>query len=378
MPDYRLLEVGDPAPDFRQACTSNPSYHFDTVAGRYIVLCFFGTCQDERGRAMLRIIDEHRRIFDDDHISFFGVSIDPNDEKEQRIKESMPGIRHFWDFDGSVSRLYGAIPMDVHQGAIKLNRFWAVLNPTLQVRAVFPVSADGSDRHQVAAYLKALPPVNAFCGFPVQAPILVLPNVFETDFCRKLIGLYEAHGGEDSGFMRDVGGKTTTVFDYRHKRRSDFILEDAGLMAQIQRKILRRVNPEIKKAYQFHATRMERYLVACYHAENGDHFRPHRDDTTQGTAHRKFALSIFLNDDYDGGELSFPEYGPQTFRAPVGGAVVFSCSLLHTVSPVTRGCRYVFLPFLYDEAAATLREANNPFLDEKVGLYRKDGGKEIS
>jgi len=38
MSDYRLLEVGDPAPDFRQACTSNPSYHFNTVAGRYIVL----------------------------------------------------------------------------------------------------------------------------------------------------------------------------------------------------------------------------------------------------------------------------------------------------------------------------------------------------
>ncbi|PPD39322.1 MAG: peroxiredoxin [Methylobacter sp.] len=378
MPDYRLLEVGDPAPRFRQACTSNPNYHFDTVAGRYIVLCFFGTGRDERGRNMLKIIDEHRTLFDDDHIAFFGISIDPNDEKEQMGSESMPGIRHFWDFDGSVSRLYGAIPMDVQQGEVVLNRLWIVLNPTLQIRAIFPALADGSDRHRVADYLKLLPPVNSFCGFPVQAPVLVVPNVFEAGFCRHLISLYEAHGGEDSGFMQDVGGKTTTVFDYRHKRRSDFDLEDEGLMARIQRKVIRRANPEIKKAYQFHATRMERYLVACYHAENGDHFRPHRDDTTKGTAHRKFALSILLNKDFDGGELSFPEYGSQTFKAPVGGAVVFSCSLLHTVSPVTRGCRYVFLPFLYDEAAAALREANTPFLDEKGGLYRKDGGKEVS
>lgn len=37
---------------------------------------------------------------------------------------------------------------------------------------------------------------------------------------------------------------------------------------------------------------------------------------------------------------------------------MFSCSLLHAVTPVTKGCRYAFLPFLYDEAAAALRERN--------------------
>jgi hypothetical protein len=53
-----------------------------------------------------------------------------------------------------------------------------------------------------------------------------------------------------------------------------------------------------------------------------------------------------------------------------GGAVVFSCSLLHAVSRVTRGRRYAFLPFLYDDAAAAMREANNRFLGEGVGSYR--------
>ncbi|MGO4843493.1 2OG-Fe(II) oxygenase, partial [Rhizobiaceae sp. 2RAB30] len=83
-------------------------------------------------------------------------------------------------------------------------------------------------------------------------------------------------------------------------------------------------------------------------SENGGHFRAHRDNTTKGTAHRRFAVSINLNSDFDGGEVSFPEYGPRSFKPPVGGAVIFSCSLLHAVSPVTRGKRYAFLPFLYD------------------------------
>ena len=83
---------------------------------------------------------------------------------------------------------------------------------------------------------------------------------------------------------------------------------------------------------------MERYIVACYDAESGGHFNAHRDDTTFGTAHRRFACTINLNaENYDGGDLSFPEFGTRRYRAPTGGAVVFSCSLLHKVDTVTRG-----------------------------------------
>jgi predicted 2-oxoglutarate/Fe(II)-dependent dioxygenase YbiX len=131
----------------------------------------------------------------------------------------------------------------------------------------------------------------------------------------------------------------------------------------LQARIIRRIVPEIAKVHQFHCTRMERYLVACYDAAEGGHFAPHRDNTTKGTAHRRFAVSINLNDDFDGGEVGFPEYGPRTFKAPTGGAVVFSCSLLHAVSRVTRGQRYAFLPFLYDDAAAALRDKNRQYLD---------------
>src|SRR5829696_8491629 len=114
---------------------------------------------------------------------------------------------------------------------------------------------------------------------------------------------------------------------------------------------------------------MERYIVSCYAAEDGGHFRPHRDNTTKGTAHRRFAVSINLNEDFEGGEVSFPEYGPRSYKAPPGGAVVFSCPLLHAVSKVTRGRRYAFLPFLYDEAGAKIREQNSALLGEGLAAY---------
>jgi predicted 2-oxoglutarate/Fe(II)-dependent dioxygenase YbiX len=201
----------------------------------------------------------------------------------------------------------------------------------------------------------------------VQAPVLCLHSVFEPGLCQKLISLYETHGGGESGFMREVNGKTVGIFDHNHKRRKDYTITDEEIIRITQARIKRRIVPEIAKVYQFHVSRMERYIVSCYAAEDGGHFRAHRDDTTKGTAHRRFAVSINLNAEFEGGEISFPEFGPRGFKPPPGGAVIFSCSLLHRVSKVTAGQRYAFLPFLYDEAAAKLREENLGFLDAPAG-----------
>jgi predicted 2-oxoglutarate/Fe(II)-dependent dioxygenase YbiX len=369
---YATLLPGDPAPWFYQRSLSNPRYAFSSAGGRYITLCFYGSAADAAGRAALDAVIAGRAIFDDSNICFFGVSADPRDEAEGRIAEMIPGIRFFLDYDLSVARQIGAAPRDLAEGEVEapLRRFWLVLDPTLRVIASFAFEGEAGGFGNVLAFLRTLPPPARFAGFELQAPILILPNVFEPQFCADLIGLYERHGGEESGFMREVGGKTVMAQDPSHKRRKDYTITDDVLIKQTQRRILRRIVPEVLKVHQFKATRMERYIVSCYSAEDRGHFRAHRDNTTAGTAHRRFAVSINLNADFAGGEISFPEYGPRRFKPPVGGACVFSCSLLHEVSPVTAGRRYAFLPFLYDDEAARIREANNVHLGEGVGAYR--------
>ena len=369
------LTAGDPAPGFVQRSISNPRYNFDSAAGRYLVLCFFGSAAEAQARAALTAVHTRPDLFNDDFASFFGVSADPQDEAERRVGNRIPGYRQFWDFDLTAARAYGAIPANVPQASASfaLTRQWVVIDPTMRVVDAIPFRADGADVAEVLALLDALPPPERYAGVELMAPVLMLPRVLEPELCRHLIALYDDNGGEESGFMRQDGDKTVGVNDPGFKRRKDYTIADRALISALQRRFLRRIVPEIAKVHQFHVTRMERYIVSCYAAEDGGHFAAHRDNTTRGTAHRRFAVSINLNDDFDGGEVSFPEYGPRSFKAPPGGAVVFSCSLLHMVSKVTRGRRLAFLPFLYDDAAAKLREENARFVGEQGSGYRAGG-----
>jgi predicted 2-oxoglutarate/Fe(II)-dependent dioxygenase YbiX len=141
------------------------------------------------------------------------------------------------------------------------------------------------------------------------------------------------------------------------KKRRDVLVVDPALQAAIRERLERRLFPRIQRWLGFKATHVERYVVSCYDAADGAVFHPHRDDTTHGTAHRRFACSLNLNDGFEGGDLRFPEFGPATYRPPPGGAVVFACGLLHEATRVTAGRRYAFLPFFYDEAGAQLRTA---------------------
>jgi predicted 2-oxoglutarate/Fe(II)-dependent dioxygenase YbiX/peroxiredoxin len=349
---------GDHAPWFQAPVLSGTSrYSFNTLAGRHILMLFFGSGAVEQTAEALRLIKSARALFDDENACCFGVTVDPRDETEGRIAQQLPGIRFFLDYQREVSTLFGAIAGNQYRPQ------WLLISPDLRVVEKFGLS---EGERAIAALRAALAAPNE----EIWAPVLRVTNVLEPEFCRQLIQLYQENGGQDSGFMRDVDGKTIAIIDHSFKQRRDFNITDEALRRKLAVRLNRRLVPAVTKAFQFEATRMERYMVACYEASAG-HFKPHRDNTTKATAHRKFAVSINLNaGEYEGGDLRFPEFGSRTYRPPTGGAVVFSCSLLHEATPVTRGRRYAFLPFLYDEETARIREANNAYLGEGLSEYR--------
>ena len=344
------LTPGAPAPLFCAPSPVNPQFYLESLGGRYLVLAFLPEPGPERDAAV-QLVRDNAALFQDHQAIFFGVL---PDQASLATARNEPPCRWLGDFDGELRRMYQAVD---EAGALKPQ--WVVIDPTLRILGGAPLhQGDGLLRR-----LAALGDPDRHAGVPMHAPVLIAPRIFEPALCRQLIELYQAADAGPSGVMREIGGRTVGVLD-EFKSRRDAVVEDEALRGAIRARIVQRLLPEIEKAFQYKATRIERYVVACYDAAEGGYFKAHRDNTTPGTAHRKFAVSINLNaEDFEGGDLRFPEFGRRTYRPPTGGAVVFSCSLLHEATLVTRGVRYAFLPFLYDEESARIRDANRHLID---------------
>ncbi|MGG6294539.1 2OG-Fe(II) oxygenase [Leptolyngbya sp. AN02str] len=357
------LTIGDPAPWFIAPSNVNPTYHFDTVGGHRTVLSFFGSTQLPGMHQVIEGFCAAQPIFAKLTVPFFGVCIDAQDQDHISTPESTAFCKLIWDFERQVSRLYGiATPID-NGSYMRFSPITFVLNERMQIIHIIPITEPETHVAQVVEFVASLPPIPPSVVAQRQAPVLFIPHVLSQEMCRHLISQYKANGGEPSGFMRQVDGKTVAVMDDGFKRRRDFNIQDQGLLETLNSHMLRRVKPEIQKAYQYEITRFERHLVACYDASNQGFFNRHRDNTTKGTAHRRFAMTINLNtEEFEGGYLRFPEFGSQLYRPNTGEAVIFSCSLLHEATSVLQGTRYALLSFFYNDEAAVVRSQNRQYL----------------
>jgi predicted 2-oxoglutarate/Fe(II)-dependent dioxygenase YbiX len=191
------------------------------------------------------------------------------------------------------------------------------------------------------------------------APVLLRPGLLSPDLCQRLIARFEA-GGHVEGAMAsvDAEGGAINRIDAAKKHRRDLILDPAEpLHDEVVAALSGRLVPEIAKAFQVQVAHLDRILVARYD-DTGGYFRRHRDNSSAHMAYREFALSVNLNAGaYEGGSLRFPEFDDRAYAPPTGAGFVFSASLLHEATPVTKGARYVLLTFLHSPAAEARRLA---------------------
>ncbi len=186
-----------------------------------------------------------------------------------------------------------------------------------------------------------------------SAPALIIPNLVSREFCRALIDHFEASPHTEGVMASFADGVAYAKLDESKKRRRDIELTpEAPLYGPVLDILSRRCIPQIKQAFQKDMAFIDRILIARYD-DTGGYFRRHRDNATPQTRFREFAISLNLNtDEYEGGELLFPEYDDHGYSPAAGGAIIFSASLLHEAAPVTKGSRYVLLSFFCGAAAA--------------------------
>jgi predicted 2-oxoglutarate/Fe(II)-dependent dioxygenase YbiX/peroxiredoxin len=359
--------LGDPVPWFSLPVVTGGSFDLQATAGRWVVLSFVGSLAAPRATAEVAELGRLSAAFSEDHLIigcvFTGQASDTDSLIDSLGAISSGTLSFLADRDGAVSRSFGAAEMPRT----------IILDPML--RAVADIAWDIPQGHadMVRNVLQGLPRVDDSAGVPMFAPALMVPRVFSFGICDFLIQFYETQGAVDSGFQFDIDGKTVTLSDWRLKRRSDVAVGVPEVRELIRDHIVRRLVGPIERYFQFKVTRMDRYVVACYDSAVAAHFHRHRDNINAGAQHRRFALSINLNKDFEGGDLAFPEFGTKAYRPSEGGALVFSCGALHQVTPLTKGKRYAFLAFMYGEEDAIRREGNNAKLHAGELQYDASG-----
>ena len=219
-----------------------------------------------------------------------------------------------------------------------------VLDPNQRVAAMFdsralPAAAEAMAA--TAASVRADGGADQVVSTPM-APVLVLPRVFEPDFCAQVIRLWHKGDHQDSGVSSRYGNVNVSHL----KQTEDYTVVEPMMQKAISDRLAWRIGPELIKVFAFDREfAFDSHVVLSYSAEGRHFFGAHRDNGAPTTADRAFAVSLNLNDDFSGGELVFPEYAGVKVSPPAGAAAVFSCSLLHRALPVTRGRRFVLTTF---------------------------------
>lgn len=249
------------------------------------------------------------------------------------------GIQCVFDPDGRVGKGMLTAPTGI-----------AVIDPAWHLHAIL----DGNDFAGAIERCRMLFERTPPQVVSLQAPVLLIDGVIEPILCRRLIAYWEA--GEkilDRLVTYDSSDSSINTI----KKRTDVHVNDRKLIAKVVERIQRRVVPDIFKAFNLFANNLEYLRIGCYDAADRGEFRRHRDNTLAATQYRQFAISMNLNTgEYDGGQVRFPEYGRQLYAPPAGGALVFSCSLLHEALLVTRGRRMGMFTFLHDKEHEAIRE----------------------
>ena len=333
------LAIGDRAPDFVLPGPDNKFYQFyERTRGRPQILFFYPGKKSDAW-SQVENLARFFNVFEKRGIDIFGVNLDTvKDNKKLKLPFFV------WsDINKKITEHYLRVAGIALEQKKTITIF--ILDANQRVLDV-KTGLEESLPTSILKFYGQLPPHQEPMLMSANAPVLLMPNLLDQRMCADLITLWKEGEHEESKVTSVVGDKEVTRKHTKVKKRRDFRIMDPELQKVLQQTIGRRIAPELEKVFHFEGFRFDRFVVVCYDSERGDYFRVHRDNLSPSTADRAFALTLNLNvEEYTGGELVFPEYGPHKYQPKSGGGIVFSCSLLHEALPVTRGRRFALLTF---------------------------------
>jgi predicted 2-oxoglutarate/Fe(II)-dependent dioxygenase YbiX len=333
------LQPGDRIPDFsRPDTTGKQRFFYDVHHGQPMALFVCGRAGDAAVQQALAALASPDQRWG--HVMRVALVQGAPAELAALDKSSGGNLLVVADDGALIQHLAGTLPA-------VMTAF--TLDDNLRILERIELSGDAAEFEHRVARTYAERPVLQPRLFQRQAPVLFIPRVLDDALCDGLISHFEETGGTPSGTAYVDGDKAYWKPNPDVKMRRDVYLEGGPWLDKVKDALVRRVLPEIQRCFNFQVTQHEVFKLIRYDAGAG-YFHAHRDNESHDTAHRRFAMTLNLNTGaYQGGELRFPEFGPDIYVPERGAAAIFSCSLLHEVTPVTLGSRYGLLGFFFSD-----------------------------
>lgn len=182
-------------------------------------------------------------------------------------------------------------------------------------------------------------------------PYLLVEDVLDPELLNKVIKYYKDN--VDKAILHNTRAKNRL-----------HVYPNLELEKEIDNRLSRVLFPEIKKVFCFDVNYRELYKIASYDAETSGRFHSHRD-TPKPRQHRRYAMSLLLNDDYEGGELYLAEYGI-TIKPKKNCAFIFPGIYSHQVLKVSKGSRMCVISFFTTKSNAGNQVKSDFFKEHQI------------
>lgn len=322
----------------------------DYASGCHLLLIFINTIEPDACGHIFSNLHRVQDRLEQDNIQPLVITADSNARENTRLKRKYQLFCPFLnDATGAVFAAYG-----MHKSGSPDFRLM-LITPLRQIRQWHDSPDDIEKTLEIYMNNATQSTITQETPWSVpHAPVLVIPNVLSPQECQALIKSvnndvpFTVKPPTQGEFKGDY---QIPVYEHNRQDRVDQIIKNPQTQQLLDQRVWGRVTPMIKKAFAFDVTRREDYHIARYHGERGGNEMGHRDNTSAGTAYRRFAFSMNLNDDFKGGEVVFNEFSKRGYRGEPGTAIVFSSSLLHEVMETTEGTRYNLISHFFNEAS---------------------------
>jgi predicted 2-oxoglutarate/Fe(II)-dependent dioxygenase YbiX len=214
--------------------------------------------------------------------------------------------------------------------------------------------------------------------------ILIHPNIINDQGIEAIRRLISASRRDDLQVFDPQKTNETgnTEWTTDKKVRDTQHVELQPIMPQISLLLKKIVTETINPYYGFEIKEAEQPQLLCYGV--GGHYHPHVDaegiwSNPDGSKEwrknvdRDLSVLIYLNDDYEGGNLVFPELHI-SIKPKKGMLVAFPSThhYLHGVEPVTKGERFAIVTWMTVNGFPTVEDINMQYEQKYANISKQE------